>query len=443
MTPEGRPAPCRPCASSADAGRGPRIGLWLIGAKGGVAATTLVGLRALQLDDPACFDPGDPRDSAGPVGLISAAEPFARLALPRWSDFVAGGHDIRAVPLVEEAARLVSDSRTVSPDLFERCRPWLADVERRLRPGTVLNAGAVIEAMADGDVPRDESPREAIDRLRADLEAFARTERLEHVIVVNVASTEPPLADRWPPSWEALRKQLESRRDCGLPASTLGAIAAAESGCSYINFTPSLGPALPAVDELFRLRGSRYYGCDGKTGETLLKSVLAPMLAARRLRVMSWVGHNIFGNRDAEVLADPANKQAKIASKDHLIRDILGYAPQTHVSIERVDSLGDWKTAWDHVHFRGFLGVPMVMQFIWQGCDSILAAPLVLDLARFCEAARRRGHVGTMPFLACFFKSPYGVSEQRFDRQVQWLERWAAEGADTSGAAGDPAAVGR
>ena len=89
------------------------------------------------------------------------------------------------------------------------------------------------------------------------------------------------------------------------------------------------------------------------------------------------------------------------------------------MSIEYLPDLGDWKTAWDHVHFAGFLGVPMTLQFTWQGCDSVLAAPLVLDLVRLTELAHRRGHVGQMPFLASFFKSPYGVSEHRFDRQFR------------------------
>ncbi|HID76854.1 MAG TPA: hypothetical protein EYP56_12770, partial [Planctomycetaceae bacterium] len=175
-----------------------------------------------------------------------------------------------------------------------------------------------------------------------------------------------------------------------------------------------------------RRRGARHMGCDGKTGETLMKSVLAPMFRQRHLRVMSWVGHNIFGNLDGRVLDDPANKAAKVASKDQLLGRILGYQPQTLVSIEYIESLGDWKTAWDHIHFRGFLGTPMTLQFIWQGCDSLLAAPLVLDLARLAVLAWRRGEVGTMPFLASFFKNPYGVEEQDFARQFQMLEAWAA-----------------
>ena len=189
-----------------------------------------------------------------------------------------------------------------------------------------------------------------------------------------------------------------------------------------------MGPAPAAIDELGAARGACYFGCDGKTGETLMKSVLAPMFARRNLPVLSWVGHNIFGNMDGQVLSDPANKQSKIESKNRLLGEMLGYHPHTHVSIEYLPDLGDWKTAWDHIHFAGFLGVPMTLQFTWQGCDSVLAAPLVLDLARLTELAHRRGHVGRMPFLASFFKSPYGVSEHRFDRQFQMLEDWARSG---------------
>ena len=141
--------------------------------------------------------------------------------------------------------------------------------------------------------------------------------------------------------------------------------------------------------DLAAQRGTCHAGHDGKTGETLLKSVLAPMFAARNLEVMSWVGHNIFGNLDGLVLDDPANKAAKIKGKDQLVRQILGYDPQTLVSIEYIRSLGDWKTAWDHIHFRGFLDTPMTLQFTWQGCDSLLAAPLVLDLVRFVELSHR------------------------------------------------------
>jgi myo-inositol-1-phosphate synthase len=393
----------------------PRIGIWLIGAKGGVAVTTLVGLGALK------------RGLTAATGLVSQLPEFAGLGLAGWDDFVVAGHEIRNVRAADEAMKLVGESRVLGPALVEACREELDEIDDRVRPGTVHRVGPTIESLAGPEVPRDESPRQIVARLRADLSGFAASWGLEHVVVVNVASTEPPVDPaRLPSRWAEMDRQLSDPADCRLPASSLYAIAALEQGCSYINFTPSLGSAPQAIDELSRLRGTRHMGCDAKTGETLLKSTLAPMFRQRNLHVMSWVGHNIFGNLDGKVLDDPANKAAKVKSKDHLLPQILGYGPQTLVSIEYIRSLGDWKTAWDHVHFQGFLGTPMTLQLTWQGCDSLLAAPLVLDLIRFTELAWRRGETGQLRFLASFFKSPYGVEEQGFARQFQMLEAWAA-----------------
>jgi myo-inositol-1-phosphate synthase len=195
-----------------------------------------------------------------------------------------------------------------------------------------------------------------------------------------------------------------------------------EAGCPYVNFTPSAGASLPALEELAATRGVPIAGRDGKTGETLVKTVLAPMFARRNLRLLSWVGHNILGNLDGRVLNDPRHKESKVRSKDQVIREIVGYPVQTHTSIEYIESLDDWKTAWDHVHFQGFLGVRMALQFTWQGCDSALAAPLVIDLARLTLLAQRRGQGGVLRHLACFFKSPMGVGEQDFFRQFALLE---------------------
>ncbi len=393
----------------------PRIGIWLIGARGGVASAALTGLIALA------------KGLRPPTGLVSALAPFARLKLADWSSFVVGGHEIRDVRLIDEVLRLVNESRALDRDLVEQCREEFEAIDARIKPGTIIGVGSTIEAFAGKRVPRRESPRAAVARIQADLRAFVAAERLSHLIVVNVASTEPAVdPESLPATWKDLEKLLSRPRKGPLPASSLYAIAALDLGFSYVNFTPSLGSQPAAIDELARLRGARHMGCDGKTGETLLKSVLAPMFARRNLQVLSWVGHNIFGNMDGKVLNDPVNKQTKVASKSRLLNEILGYAPQALVSIEYIESLGDWKTAWDHIHFNGFLDTRMTMQFIWQGCDSLLAAPLVLDLIRFTELAQRRGETGRLAFLASFFKSPYGVTEQRFDRQYQMLEDWAA-----------------
>jgi myo-inositol-1-phosphate synthase len=392
-----------------------RVGVWLVGAKGGVATTMMTGLAALR------------RGAIDPVGLVTETDPFKRLGLVAFEDLVVGGHDIRSGRLGDEARRMWNESRAIPPDLIDGAASFFAEVEPRLRPGTLVASGDRIRSLADPDAAAVvETPRAAVERIHRDLAEFAAAERLDHVVVVNVASTEPPPALPIPREFAELEPLLDDPDRCPLPSSSLYFLAAAAAGASYVNFTPSTGATPACLQEVALARGIAHAGCDGKTGETLLKSVLAPMFAARNLEVMSWVGHNIFGNMDGKVLDDPRNKAAKVKSKDHLLAAILGYPPQTHVSIEYIESLGDWKTAWDHVHFRGFLGTPMTLQFTWQGCDSILAAPLVLDLVRLVERAQRSGERGTLEWLACFFKSPIGVEEQSFAAQVTMLMEWAS-----------------
>jgi myo-inositol-1-phosphate synthase len=394
-----------------------RIGIWFIGAKGGVASTAIIGLLALK------------KGLTQTTALVSELPQFKKLDLVDWKDLVLGGHEIRDLSSYEEAMRLCTESRAIDGALIGKLKGDLDKLDKVIRPGTVANSGATIEGLAMAGVKSKatESPRATIDRLQADIKKFADENKLAHVIVINVASTEPPCdASQFPAKWSELSKLLDKPKKCPLPASSLYAIAALELGYSHLNFTPSLGANLPALDELAHERKTRHMGYDGKTGETLLKSVLAPMFARRNLNVMSWVGHNIFGNMDGKVLDDPANKKAKVTSKDRLLGQILGYPPQTLVSIEYIASMGDWKTAWDHIHFQGFLGTPMTFQFIWQGCDSLLAAPLVIDLVRFTERAWRNGDVGTLTWLASFFKSPMGTPEHDFTVQFQELEKWAA-----------------
>jgi myo-inositol-1-phosphate synthase len=394
-----------------------KIGVWMVGIKGGVASTAIVGLELLK------------KGLIGQAGLVGQLAQFHDLGLLGWDRFVVAGHDIRKTSLADEAGRMASENRIISDELLKQCRDELDQIEARVRPGTIFNVGETIAALADVAMPSQETPRQTIERLRRDMADFVRNAGLEQLIVINLASTEPTVAaDSIPATWAELDHTLDNAQKCPLRASSLYAIAAIGAGYSYINFTPSLGSGCVAIDELAKLRKTRHYGCDGKTGETLLKSVLAPMFARRNLSVLSWVGHNIFGNMDGQVLNDPANKQTKVASKDHLVSEILGYRPNSVVSIEYLPDLGDWKTAWDHINFAGFLGVPMTLQLTWRGCDSVLAAPLVLDLVRFTELACRRGHVGQMTFLASFFKSPYGVTEHRFEQQFQMLEQWAEEG---------------
>jgi myo-inositol-1-phosphate synthase len=402
-----------------------RIGIWLIGARGGVASTATLGLIALG------------KGLVGTEGLVSELPLFARLSLVDWGSLVVGGHEIREGTLVDSLRRLHAESRVLDSSLIDACRAELEAVDARVRLGSLAGCGETIGTLADASMAdlAAETPRQTIRRLQADLREFQQLTAAGRVIVVNLASTEPaadlpPLPSRW----EELDRLLDDRPEGLLPASSLYAIAALDLGVPYVNFTPSLGASPPAIGELAELRGTCHAGQDGKTGETLLKSALAPLFAARNLEVLSWVGHNIFGNLDSQVLDDPANKAAKVQNKDRLLGRILGYQPQTLITIESIRSLGDWKTAWDHIHFRGFLGTPMIMQFIWQGCDSLLAAPLVLDLVRLVELAARRGEKGLLAQLGSFFKRPLGLDEDDFFRQFALLEEWASGGSKEQGA---------
>jgi myo-inositol-1-phosphate synthase len=353
---------------------------------------------------------------------------------------VVGGHDIRQASILESAMQMVNESHAIPKSLVDEIAEDLTTWNRNFRPGILNHSGPAIEALATpGHYVTTNTPREAVDHLKADLRQFADAHGLERVVVVHLASTEPPADPQLAAfNWEQLNSQLDYS-EMILPPSTVYAIAAMESGMPFVNFTPSVGSNLNALRELAIQQQVCHAGRDGKTGETFLKSVLAPAFAARNLEVMSWVGHNIFGNRDGVVLDDPANKLTKVKSKDSLLGQMLGYQPQTHTSIEYIQSLGDWKTAWDHIHFRGFLGTPMVMQFTWQGCDSILAAPLVLDLVRFTMLAVDRGVIGELPFLSCFFKSPQGTAENAFPRQFQMLVDWTQEMSEAANTVSDAA----
>jgi myo-inositol-1-phosphate synthase len=392
-----------------------RVGLWFIGAFGGVASTAALGLAAQR------------RGLLDGTGMVTALPLFADLDLDGPAQFVVGGHDVRRTNYRKAVQELRQRSNVFDPALTEACLPDLDAWSENVRPGSVLNTGATIAQMADvPEVHRLNSPEAVVAQVQKDLRGFKEAHKLDQVVVINLASTEPPFPLRAAhQSLAALMRPHECQHhEAILPASSLYAWAAIDLGWPYINFTPSLGASFPAIEELALQRGAVHGGKDGKTGETLLKTVLAPMFALRNLRVLSWVGHNIFGNRDGQVLNDPANKASKVNTKDRVVSSILGYKPQTHVSIEYIESLDDWKTAWDHIHFEGFLGVKMLMQFTWQGCDSLLAAPLVLDLARLALLAQRRGEVGVLRHLACFFKSPMGVEEHDFFKQFALLREY-------------------
>jgi len=387
-----------------------RVGLWLIGALGGVSSTAAIGISALS------------RKLTDNTSLVTATPLFQGVDLDGFDEFVIGGHDIRRSSFVESVRDLNQRSNVFNEALIQACKPDLDKWSANVRPGTVLGAGPTISRLADmPEVQRVRTPKEAVERVQADLKEFKERNKLDQLVVANVSSTEPPcdLDERFD-TIARFRTALEAK-DAKIPASALYGWAALEMGVPYINFTPSLGASFPAALELAKEKKASVSGKDGKTGETLMKTVLAPMFAYRNLKILSWVGHNIFGNRDGVVLDDPANKASKVQTKDQVVSSIVGYKPQTHVSIEYIQSLDDWKTAWDHIHFQGFLGTKMILQFLWQGCDSLLAAPLLIDIVRLTLLAQRRGEHGVLSHLACFFKSPMGCNEHDFFKQMELL----------------------
>ncbi len=387
-------------------------GVWLIGARGNVATTAMAGARAVA------------RGETDTTGLVTARDPYSRLALPDVGGFVFGGHDIREQSLVE-TARGLSENGAPKPDVVEAVAEDLRAIDDRIRTGTAVNCGAAVDDLADRGSLEDElTVGEVVARIREDYESFRRTQDLDRVVVVNVASTEPPLEDpgRYD-TRDAFERAIEND-DRSIPASALYAYAALVDGHPYANFTPSTGSALGGLEELAAANGVPHTGRDAKTGETLVKSALAPMFAGRNLHVRAWEGHNILGNGDGKVLEDDSNKAGKIQSKGGVLSSLLPEIGHNRVRIDYTPSLDDWKTAWDYIHFEGFLDTEMKMQFTWEGSDSALAAPLVLDLVRLLAHADERGEGGLQPHLASFFKSPLGVEEHDLSRQLALLDEY-------------------
>ncbi|MGV9693598.1 inositol-3-phosphate synthase [Streptomyces sp. NPDC003444] len=351
-----------------------RTGVWFVGARGSVATTAVTGCAAV---------------TAGlypPTGMVTETPPFAGAGLPPLGSLVFGGHDTADCPLPKRAEDLTG-AGVLPAGLARAVHAELASADEEIRPGGPL----------PGDTRTDE---ELITGFAGDLAAFRTRHALARVVVVNVSSTEPL------PEPDATR----------LPPSSLYAAAALRAGCPYVNFTPSTGLRTPALAAAAEASGLPHAGRDGKTGQTLLRSVLAPMFVQRALTVRAWSGSNLLGGGDGAALADPAAAAAKNAGKERVLTETLGADVEGDVHIDDVPALGEWKTAWDHIAFDGFLGSRTILQTIWQGCDSALAAPLVLDLARLVARAHEAGLTGPRPELGFYFKDPdggpAGLSEQ-------------------------------
>lgn len=360
----------------------PRHGVWFIGARGSVATTAITGCAAVA----AGLHP--------PTGMVTETPDFAACGLPPLSSLVFGGHDTLDCPLPKRAEHLAAGG-VLPHGLPSAVHAELVAADAEIRPG----------GPPPGDTGRTQD--QWIDVFAADIRDFVRRQDLAGAVVINVASTEP------------------APTDGSLPPSSLYAAAALRAGCPYVNFTPSTGLHHPALARLAASSGLPYAGRDGKTGQTLLRSVLGPMFLQRALAVRAWSGTNLLGGGDGAALADPAAAAAKNAGKERVLTDTLGTVPEGEVHIDDVPALGDWKTAWDHIAFDGFLGARMILQTTWQGCDSALAAPLVLDLARLTARAHQKGLSGPLTDLGFYFKDPLGDGPSALAEQYTHLRHFA------------------
>jgi myo-inositol-1-phosphate synthase len=385
---------------------GQRIGVAVVGLGGAVATTAIAGVELLRLGM---------RDMSGlPLAHRTDLVPYESMVFGGWDlapdDLAKAAHLHRVVEPVQ--------LDTVAGPLGQ-IQPWPAVVD----PAYCRNAtGANVAPIGP--------LRDRVAHLRDDLGRFRSASAVQRVVVVNLASTEA----RPDPASPVLRglDAFEAGLDADDPAITPGllyAYAALREGCPYVNFTPSLGADVPALLELAESEGVPVAGKDGKTGQTLIKTVLAPAFRSRALTVEGWYSTNILGNRDGQILDDPSSLASKLDTKGSVLNQILGYDVDDHVvRIDYYRPRGDAKEAWDNVDLIGFLGQRMQLKVDFLCRDSILAAPLVLDLVRLMAEAARRGERGAQEQLGYFFKAPVTrdgrTPEHALHTQERTLLRW-------------------
>ena len=348
--------------------------LLLAGAKGAVGSTVAAAAAALQ-NNPEFILPG-----------LTTGHLFSGLGSLR--DIMFGGWDISTKKLSASV-----DHHGVIPE-----RLW-KPYENELDEMPVF-------AAPESELNLDKQ----IDHLVNDIGRFKTLHPDAHLVFINLL----PASVRKDLSACHTLAQLNAEEVCrGLPdfAYTLAAVL---SGVPVVNFSPNMVEIQPVLEEAIQ-QGVPIAGRDGKTGQTYLKVVLASALKARNLLVDGWYSLNILGNADGENLMDPECAEGKLRHKTDLLNDILGYpvgrqydAPSHKVHIDYYPPRGDAKEAWDVIDFQGMFGLPMSLRVNLLGRDSILAAPLVIDLARWVTALKLVGRSGPVPELAFFFKKPVG-----------------------------------
>lgn len=393
-----------------------RVGLVFVGLGGAVASTAVAGLELLRLG------------AAGPDGLplaglkIDGRPVEEATGLVPYDGLVIGGWDLDATDLRKAAEQ-----------------HGVLDHQQLEAVGTGLSAIIPWPAAGDEEFCRNvtgdnvvvaEGRRAQTDVVRADLRRFRADNALDGLVLVNLASTErwPDAAEPCLQSPEAFEAGLDAD-DRSITPAMVYAYAAIMEDVGYGNFTPSLGVDVPALLQLAERRGVPVTGKDGKTGQTMMKTVLAPAFRSRSLRVEGWYSTNILGNRDGFALDDEDSLASKLQTKGTVLDSILGYPVEDHVvRIDYYRPRGDQKEAWDAIDLVGFLGQRMQIKVDFQCRDSILAAPLVLEIARLLDLAQQRGQGGVQTHLGWFFKAPTTVDgrvpEHALHKQEAVLMDW-------------------
>jgi myo-inositol-1-phosphate synthase len=296
---------------------------------------------------------------------------------------------------------------------WEHVEP-IKDFLQGIKPMPAVFDQYYVKRLEGKNVKTGKTKRDLAEALRKDIRDFKTRNKCDRLVMVWCASTEifivPGPAHQ---SLAAFEKAMDAN-DPTIAPSMLYAYAAIMEGVPFANGAPNLSCDFPAIEKLAADKGVAIGGKDFKTGQTMLKTVLAPMFKARMLGVAGWYSTNILGNRDGEVLDDPESFKTKEESKLGVLEYILQpqvypelYANMYHkVRINYYPPRGDNKEGWDNIDIFGWLGYPMQIKVDFLCRDSILAAPLVLDLAIFFDLAQRAGLSGIQEWLSFYFKSP-------------------------------------
>jgi myo-inositol-1-phosphate synthase len=337
-------------------------------------------------------------------GRSPAIKDFAPIA--GLDDLVFGGWDI----FEDDAYEAARTAGVLDTRLLDQIKDELSAI----KPMPAVFDRQYVKRLDGPNVKKGKSKKDLAEQLIEDIRRFKSSNKLDRVVLVWCGSTEIFMTEApCHQSIEAFEKGLEAS-DPAIPSSMIYAYAAIREGIPYANAAPNLSADVPALLELAQKTGSPVAGKDLKTGQTLIKTIVAPGLKARLLGVDGWYSTNILGNRDGEVLDDPESFKTKEESKKSVLDYILQpslYPDLYHdlhhvVRINYYKPRGDAKEGWDNIDLVGWLGYPMQLKINFLCRDSILAAPVVLDVALFMDLAKRAGMSGIQEWLSFYFKSP-------------------------------------